>query len=749
MDKQYDHKKFETQIYQKWEGLDIFSPEGSTKQRVLQGITGNGNPYSVLMPPPNANAALHCGHVTYVIQDIMARFKRMQGFDSCYFPGMDHAGFETQYVYENKLKKEGKSRFDFDRQTLYKNILEFVLENSENATGQFKRLGLSADWGRSTFTLDKDVIDQVYKTFEKMNNDGYVYREGYMVNYSTYYGTTFSDLETEYKNTISSLYYIKYKIKNSYKTISIATVRPETIYADVAIAVNPNDKRYKDLVGLFAINPLNSRELPIIKDKYVDLNFGTGALKITPGHDLNDFKIGKKHNFQVISVIGLDGKMVNTEKEINGLYPKQARLKVAEILKNNDVLEKINEKYENRVLIDYKDGYPIEPLVMTNWFIKTEKLFDKVINAVEKEEVKFYKPVWKKEILRWLNEKRPWPISRQIAFGIPIPAWYSIKDNPEIFVTFVVGSETVSGYVKNVIKKYNIETIKNGLQKIIAPDTAKFKIQVESPGEDFLQETDTFDTWFSSGQWPQVTTGFTDSPDYNKYYPTNFLDSMWDIMFFWIARMLMFGIYLTGEVPFKNVYFHGAVTDKHGVKMSKSKGNVINPVDIIDEYGADSLRAGIITGGDTSAKFTPLDLDKVKSYRNFSNKLWNIARFIEMYDEQTQIPDGVIFKNLKEIDTEILQASTILVKYVTKKLDQYQYKLALEEIYHFVWDKLANKYLEEIKDKNDINSMRTLKEVFKTSLKLLHPFMPFVTEAIWQELPGNENSILIVEKWPE
>ncbi|MDA1337729.1 MAG: valine--tRNA ligase [bacterium] len=749
MDTKYDHTKIEKQIYKKWESADVFSPEGSTKQRVSQGITGNEKPYSVLMPPPNANASLHCGHVTYVIQDIMARFKRMQGFDSCYFPGIDHAGFETQYVYENKLKKEGKSRFDFDRETLYKNILDFVLENSSIAIGQFKRLGLSADWNRNTFTLDKNVVEQVYKTFEKMNNDGYVYREGYMVNYSTYYGTTFSDLETEYKDTVSPLYFVKYKIKNSDKTISIATVRPETIYADVAIAVNPDDKRYKDLVGLFAINPLNSRELPIIKDEYVDLNFGTGALKITPGHDLNDFKIGKKHNFEVISVIGLDGKMINTEKEIDGLYPKQARLKVAEILKNNNGLEKVNEKYENRVLVDYKDGYPIEPLVMTNWFIKTEKLFDKVINSVENEEVKFYKPVWKKEILRWLNEKRPWPISRQIAFGIAIPAWYSIKENPEIFVTFVVDGKTISGYIKDIKKNYDIEIIKKGLQKIVAPENAKFKIQVESPGEDYLQETDTFDTWFSSGQWPQVTTGFPNSADYNKYYPTNFLDSMWDIMFFWIARMLMFGIYLTDKVPFKNVYFHGAVTDKHGVKMSKSKGNVINPIEIIDEYGADSLRAGIITGGDTSAKFTPLDIDKVKSYRNFSNKLWNIARFINMYEETNQIPNGIDLKEYEKIEINIVEESVLLTKFVTKKLEKYQYKLALEEIYHFVWDKLANEYLEIAKNKNDIDSMRVLKEIFKTSLKLLHPFMPFVTEAIWQELHGNKNSMLIVEKWPE
>jgi len=375
MDKKYDHTKLEEQIYTQWEKGNYFSPESVKAYRNKKGLFCSGETYSVIMPPPNANASLHCGHVTYVIQDIMIRFKRMQGYDTCYFPGTDHAGFEAQYVYDNKLRQEGKSRFDFDRQTLYKDILEFVLNNSDLAQKQFKRLGLSADWDRNTFSLDEKVIKQVYSTFEKMNKDGYVYREGYMVNYSTFYGTTFSDLETEYKDAVSPLYYVKYLIKDLNKTISVATVRPETIYADTAIAVNPKDKRYKNFVGKFAINPLNGAEIPIIKDEYVDMDFGTGALKITPGHDLNDFKIGKKHNLKTISVIGLDGKMVNTQNGVNGLYPKQARLKVAEMLRQKGALEKVDNNYANRILVDYKDGYPIEPMVITNWFIKTDKLF--------------------------------------------------------------------------------------------------------------------------------------------------------------------------------------------------------------------------------------------------------------------------------------------------------------------------------------------------------------------------------------
>jgi len=754
MDKQYDHKKIESEIYKLWEDNNTFSPEGASK---LRNISKTKNiPYSVLMPPPNANASLHCGHVTYTIQDIMIRFKRMQGYETCYFPGTDHAGFETQYVYENKLKKEGKSRFDFDRKTLYKDILNFVLENTETATNQFKRLGLSADWGRNTFTLDSNVVEQVYKTFEKMNKDGFVYREGYMVNYSTFYGTTFSDLETEYKDSISPLYYIKYLIKDSTDSIIVATVRPETIFADTAIAINPKDKRYKNLVGAYAINPLNGLELPIIEDEYVDIEFGTGVLKITPGHDLNDFKIGKKHNLKTITVIGLDGKMINTEVGVDGLYPKQARQTVAEILKEKDLLEKIDEKYQNRVLVDYKEGYPIEPLIMPNWFIKTDELFEKVIEQVEMGNVKFYKPSWKNEILRWLGEKRPWPISRQIAFGILIPAWYSIDENPEIYITFINNEKnTITGYAKDLIKSYSFYEINEGIQSLIAPENATFKIQKESPGDNYLQETDTFDTWFSSGQWPQVTTDYPDGTD-QKFYPTDFLDSMWDIMFFWIARMLMFGIYMTGQVPFKNVYFHGAVTDKNGKKMSKSKGNVVNPIEIIEQYGADALRAGLITGGDISARYTPFDIDKIKGYRNFANKIWNMARYIlVMIEEEPDIfdKDETFNKDITEKDKTIKKKSIQLNNKVTSLIEIYQYNKACESIYQFMWNDLASSYIEDIKNRENksIALKMYLLPVFKDCLKLLHPFMPFVTEAIWQELPKDkgESELLIVESWPE
>ncbi len=761
MNKTYDHKTLEKEVYEMWEKIGAFSPEGA---KTLREKGGNNLPYSVLMPPPNANAPIHCGHATYSLQDIMIRYKRMQGFDALYLPGTDHAGFETQYVYEKKLKAEGKSRFDFDRDTFYKDVLNFVKENSDTAINQLKLLGMSADWDRNTFMLGQKVIDIVYDTFIKMYNEGLVYREGYMVNYSTFYGTTFSDLETDYKDSVSPLYYVKYAIGATPKKeglplyMTVATVRPETIYADVAIAVNPNDKRYKDFVGKKVINPLTNEEIPVIEDEYVDIEFGTGCLKITPGHDFNDYKIGKKHGLSVISLINLDGRMNEFAGEVAGLFPSAARKKVVEILQEKGAIEKINDKYENRVLVDYKEGNVIEPMILPNWFINMDKLLDPVISAIEKNEVKFNLPEWKRDTLRWIKEKKPWPISRQTVFGIRIPAWYSISENPDLQVTFVDKSGVYrSGNLKQMLgtnngKDYSLDEIKSGLQKVIPSKDAKYLIQKDSPGDDFLQETDTFDTWFSSGQWPLTTTKYPDSSDFKKYYPTDFLDSGYDIMFFWIARMIMFGLYLTGEIPFKNVYFHGMVTGKDGRKMSKSKNNGVNPVEMIEKYGADALRMGLIVGGNTEAKFSPFDEDKVRGFRNFANKIWNVSRFInqKIEDDHLNIPDEMSDSDLQKEDKELLSKLKSLIESVTKDLDRYKFKLAGESIYDFIWNTLANDYLESIKSRSDVSAMFTLRRSFLSAIKLLHPFMPFVTEAVWKEIskPKSESKYIIISKWP-
>ncbi|MFC1722148.1 valine--tRNA ligase, partial [Patescibacteria group bacterium] len=746
MQNKYKHLEIEPKIYEMWEKLGVFSPEKAQSLQKEYGIKTKDETFSVLMPPPNANAPLHCGHATYAIQDIMTRIRRMQGYSSIYFPGTDHAGFETQVVYEKKLKKEGKSRFDFDSKTLFKQILAFVKENSNVAINQLKRLGMSADWSRNTFMLDQKVLDRVFETFEKMHNDELVYRDLYLVNYSPHHGTTFSNLETVHVERVSPLYYVRYSIKGSNDFITVATVRPETLYADVAIAVNPDDQRYKNTVGKSVINPLNNQEIPIIEDSYVDVEFGTGALKITPGHDFNDYEIGKKHKLPMLSVIDLEGKMTSDAKDVNGMRIGTARKTVVEILQEKNAIEKIDEKYTNNILVDYKDNKPIEPMLLPNWFIKMKDLVEPAIEAVEEGDVEFYGPSWKKEMLRWLNNIHDWPVSRQIVFGIRIPIWYDTNANPDIFVVFVDEKGTLhEGKIGDLLEKgFTLTEIKHGLQKLISPIKASYKLSKESPGDQYLQETDTFDTWFSSGQWPLTTLNYPDGEEYSKFFPTSFMDTMWDILFFWIARMIIFSLYLTGKVPFKTVYIHGRISDEKGQKMSKSKGNVIDPIEYVEKYGSDALRMGVIVGGNTLAKSSSLSEDKVRGYRNFSNKIWNMTRFMLMmmdiegctnYEDLPSYSPS-LEKEMNEQDKEIIQKLHQLVKDVNSNLEKYRFMDAGDAIYHFMWHELADIYIEQVKEREDkIVALSVLRHAMIVSLKLLHPFMPFITEEIWSHIP--------------
>lgn len=755
MPKKYDHKLSEPEIYRFWKDLGVFSPEKAIEERKKHGHQVKDETFCVLMPPPNANAPLHCGHATYAIQDLITRFKRMQGYQSLYVPGTDHAGFETQVVYERGLREQDKSRFDFDAKTLYENILAFVKENSDLAISQLKSLGMSADWSRNTFMLDDKVLNLVLDTFKKMNDDGLIYRDVYLVNYSPHHGTTFSNLETTHIQKRSPLFYVKYPIKDTEDHINVATTRPETIYADVAIAVNPKDERYKSLVGKTVINPLNGREMPLIEDSYVDTAFGTGALKITPGHDFNDYEIGKKHNLEIISVVNLDGKMNDKAPPLEGLSVNEARQKVQVILENIGALESVDQEYVNNLLVDYKDNQPIEPMPLPNWFIKMDDLSAKAREAVENGRVKFNKEVWKKEMLRWMDNIMDWPISRQIVFGIRIPAWYNVKENPNIYTLFIdKNGRTHDGTISYLMEGYSLEEISSGLQKIIAPLDAKYVITRESPGPDFVQETDTFDTWFSSGQWPLTTLGYPDGADFKKFFPTSFMDSMWDILFFWIARMIMFSLYRTGEVPYKDVYIHGRITDEHGQKMSKSRGNVIDPIEFVDKYGADSLRMGVLVGGNTAAKNTSLSEDKVRGYRNFANKIWNMTRFMNMELERFagEVDKEAMQKQDRHSseDKKIVNAYKALVKSATGNLESYNFNEAGDDIYHFIWHELADEYIEYVKDSpNKSISLGIFRHIFMGSLKLLHPYMPFVTEKIWQYIPENNEGPLITASWPE
>jgi valyl-tRNA synthetase len=714
MDKNFDHLKFESEIYKLWEKSGAFK------------AAGKGKPFTIIMPPPNANASLHAGHGMYVVDDILVRYKRMQGFSALWIPGMDHAGFETQFVYEKELAKKDQSRMDFDRNTLYQNIFDFVKKNSGLIFEQFKRLGFSADWDRSVFALDQNVIDQVFSTFQKMESENLVYRDDYIVNYCVHCGTSLADLEVKHEDRVDSLYYIKYG------PLTVATVRPETIFGDTAVAVNPSDKRYKDLVGQIAEIPLTSRKIPIITDPAVDITFGTGALKITPAHDPNDFEIGKTHKLDLIQTIDLNGRLTKAAGVYAGLKVKEARIKIVEDLQKAGLIEKIDTNYLHAVTVCYKCHRDLEPSVIPNWFIKVKDLKAKVVDVVNQDLVNFYPAKYKKHMLAWLNIMHDWPISRQIVWGIRIPAWYNLDESPDIQLTILdKDKRIVTGKAGELLEQYTFTEIAEGLQGMIAHNNAKYVISQTKPEGNYLQDTNTFDTWFSSSQWPLVVS----------HFPTDVLGTLSDILKFWVSRMIMFSLYLKKEVPFKDVYLWSMVADSKGVKMSKSKGNVINPIELVDKYGADAFRMSLMYGTPAGSKVILSD-DKVRSMRNFANKVWNVARFVtqsEVKDQKAKI------KNTDDVWIEQELKKTI--KLVTHALDNYKLNEAAEAIYEFVWHKFADIYIEKVKDRR-AEAQPILTEVLESSLKLLHPFMPFVTEQIYQNLHP-EGVLLINAQWPK
>lgn len=686
MDKAYNHKEHEDKIYETWEKSGAFKPNNSKKS------------FSITLPPPNANAALHYGHAMYTVEDILIRYHRMLGESVLWLPGADHAGFETQVVYEKHLDKEGKSRFDFDRETLYKNIWDFVQGNRGTMEDQLKRLGFSLDWSKLTFTLDYKIVKTVYKTFKKLHDKGLLYRDARLVNYCTKHGTAFSDLEVEHVEKISKLYYVKYKIKDSDDFITVATTRPETIFGDSGIAVNPKDKRYKKLVGKMAINPLNDRVIPIFADEYVKIDFGTGALKVTPLHDENDFELGKKHNLEKIQVINLRGKLTKEAGKYEGLKASVARDEIEKYLNEIGALEK-TEEFTNSVGTCYKCGNALEPLPLDQWYIKTKVLAKPAIEAVKNGETVIIPKRFEKIYFHWMNNIRDWNISRQIVWGIRIPAWKC--------------------------EDCNSWTITEG-------DNPKNCVECKS--DKLVQDIDTFDTWFSSGQWPFATLDFPDGEYFKKFYPLSVMETGYDILFFWVARMMMLGLFATGQVPFKNVYLHGIVRDSKGVKMSKSKGNVINPLEILEKYGADALRMSLISGAGAGSDQNYSE-SKVVGYRNFANKIWNAVRFVKEF-EGTESNKTYVKNYEKQLDETIALS--------TKYIDNYKLNNAAEMLYKRFWNNFCDIRIEDSKkdklNKNDL--MRGL----LIYLRLLHPFVPFVTEAVWKEL-GND-TLLITEKWP-
>ncbi|MBN1169103.1 valine--tRNA ligase [Candidatus Woesebacteria bacterium] len=749
MEKRYDHQKWESKIYSLWEESGAFKAK----------VDKSKKPYTILLPPPNASGKMHIGNVLMIaIEDLLIRWKRMQGFSTLWTPGTDHAGFETQITFERELRKNGKSRMDFDRQSLYKNIWDFVIENRELINDQIKQMGASVDWDKYTFMLDNKVIKIVTDTFKKLHKDKLVYRDDYMVNYCPNCGTTFADLEVKHIKRKDPLVYVKFPISDNKKFkgkdhVVVATVRPETIFVDTHLAINPKDKHKRQLLSFKFQNPLTGKKMEIIEDEFVDMEFGTGVVKITPAHDKNDFEVAKKHGLKIISLLNLDGRLNEKSEDLEGQKVINAREKTIDILKQKGLVEKIDEDYQHTVSVCYKGGHDIEPTILPNWFIKVDPLKKPAHEVVKKGQVKIY-PKWQeKKYHKWMKDMHDWPISRQVVWGIRIPAWYDVDENKNLKITFLSKQkETITGTVGNLLKEYSLAEIEKGLQTLLAPKGAVYKISTEKPGERYLQETDTFDTWFSSGQWPLTTLGYPDSKDFQYFYPTDVLETGWEILPFWVSRMLMFGIYLTGKAPFKDIYLHGLVRAMDGRKMSKSLGNVISPDEYLEKYGADALRVGLISGTANGKDFN-FPKDKILAYRNFANKIWNMARFMNLMIEESNknipIYSKTLESKLKKQDKDIIMSLEKTIKKVNNSLEKYRFAEASETIYHFMWDELASNYLESIKDRNDKEiALSIFRHIYLNSLKLLHPFMPFVTEAIWQNIFKSSDKPLIISSWP-
>ncbi|MEK7665188.1 MAG: valine--tRNA ligase [Patescibacteria group bacterium] len=708
--KAYNPTEVEGKIYRLWEKGGFFAPEA---RQPRAGNPNKNKTFCIIMPPTNANGSLHAGHaLVMTIEDIMTRYKRMQGFRALWLPGLDHAGFETQVVYEKKLEKEGRSRFKMTREELYKEISDFTENNKKNINSQVKKMGSSCDWSREKFTLDKDIVKIVYDTFEKLKNDGLVYKGKKIINWCSRHQTSLSDLETKDEERTDKFYYLKYG------PFVIATARPETKFGDKYMVMHPKDKRYKNYkngqkIELEWINgPITAT---IIKDQAIDMNFGTGVMTITPWHDAVDFEIAERHNLDKEQIIDFQGRLLPIAGEFAGMKILEARPKIIEKLQTKGLVEKIEENYKHIVKTCYKCNSLIEPQIKEQWFLKMKPLAEPAIKAIEKNQIKFIPEHYRKISLHWLKNIIDWNISRQIVWGIPMPAKFCEKCHAE----FIDINDKITKCSKC-----------DGL---------------------LIKETDTFDTWFSSSQWPFATLGFPNSKDYKTFYPTDVMETAGEIIFFWVARMIMLGLYITKKIPFKNVYLHGLVLDAKGQKMSKSKGNVINPLDLIEKFGTDALRMGLVVGNSPGTSL-PLDENKIKGYRNFATKIWNASRFVLMNLKDYKTDKKI---QLNARDKKLLENFQKTAKEITKKMDDFKFYIAGEKIYHYFWHTFCDKIIEE--SKKSLSSPKTRKstqfmllKILSGSLKILHPFMPFITEEIYQQLPRkNKKECIMIEEWPE
>ena len=707
LEKNYNPAEIEQKLYDKWINKKYFHAE----------VDRSKKPFTIVMPPPNITGQLHMGHaLDNTLQDILVRYKRMQGFDTLWVPGTDHASIATEAKIVEKMREEGITKEEIGREKFLDRAWEWKKQYGGRIVAQLKKIGSSCDWDRERFTMDEGCNKAVKEVFVNLYNKGLIYRGERIINWCPKCLTSISDAEVEYEDQAGHFWHLRYPLKDGSGYINLATTRPETLLGDTAVAVNPNDERYKNLVGKTLILPIVHREIPIIADDYVAMDFGTGVVKITPAHDPNDFEVGLRHNLEVINVMTDDAKIVDDYPKYAGMDRYEARKAIVADLEAEGALVKI-EDYNHNVGTCYRCHTTVEPRVSKQWFVKMKPLAEPAIKAVREGKTKFVPEHFDKTYFHWMEGIRDWCISRQLWWGHQIPAFYC-DDCGEMVVT----------------KE----------KEAVCPKC----------GKKMRQDPDTLDTWFSSALWPFSTLGWPDkTEELDYFYPTTTLVTGYDIIFFWVSRMIFSGLEHVGEVPFDTVLIHGLVRDSQGRKMSKSLGNGIDPLEVIDKYGADALRFTLITGN-APGNDMRFYWEKVEASRNFANKVWNASRFIMMNMPEDDI-ENVDVSELTDSDKWILSKANTLAKDVTENLDKYEIGVAAAKLYDFIWEEFCDWYIEMVKPRlyNDEDTTKkaalyTLEEVLTVSLKLLHPYMPFVTEEIFCTLQNKEESIMI-SKWPE
>ena len=706
--KTYAPKGMEDRIYEKWLEKKYFHAE----------VDRSRKPFTIVIPPPNVTGRLHMGHaLDETLQDILIRYKRMQGYNALWVPGTDHASISTEVKVTNQLKEEGIDKKELGREGFLKRAWQWKEEYGGAIINQLKKLGSSCDWDRERFTMDEGCSEAVLEVFIRLYEKGYIYKGSRIINWCPVCKTSISDAEVEHEERAGHFWHINYPIKDSDRFVEIATTRPETMLGDTALAVNPEDERYQDIIGKTVILPLVGREIPVIADAYVDKEFGTGVVKITPAHDPNDFEVGRRHNLPEINILNDDATINENGGKYAGMDRYEARKLIVEELKEQGLLVKVADHSHNVGTHD-RCGTTVEPLIKQQWFVKMEELAKPAIEAVKNGELTFVPERFDKIYLHWLENIRDWCISRQLWWGHRIPAYYCDE----------CGELVVARECPSVCPKCG--------------------------GAHFTQDPDTLDTWFSSALWPFSTLGWPkETEDLDYFYPTDVLVTGYDIIFFWVIRMVFSGYEQTGKSPFHHVLIHGLVRDSLGRKMSKSLGNGIDPLEIIDQYGADALRFTLVTGN-APGNDMRFYMERVESSRNFANKVWNASRFIMMNMEKAQIPEGFALEQLTGADKWILSKVNTLAKDVTTNMDKFELGIAVQKLYDFIWEEFCDWYIEMVKprlyqeeDQTKGAALWTLKTVLANALKLLHPFMPFITEEIFCNLTGEES--IMISSWPE